>query len=188
MSLEAYSKTVVKRTLAILFLQIGIVLDVPRRVRELYQRGSTTSKICHPQPGLNLGRHHPSYSLRTPFRWPAWHLRKDRTSSINVLVAAASLLSPPPSLLLRLKTPPCCNRPLLFPSRVNLPWKHGLKLLSSVGGIIPKGNAHLSPTRQAPYSDFFFLIESGQHSSASVSNLEFSVSGGVSLLYRNKPV
>ena len=55
MSLEAYSKTVVKRTLAILFLQRGIVLDVPRRVRELYERGRTASKICHPQPGLNLG-------------------------------------------------------------------------------------------------------------------------------------
>ena len=147
-------------TLAILFSQIGIVLDVPRRIRELYERGRTTSKICHPQPGLSLGRHRPSYSLRTLSRWPACHLRKDRTSFINVLVAAAaSLLSPPPSLLLQLKTPPCCNRRLPFPSRANLPWKHGLKFLFPMGGDHTQRECtHLSPTRQAPYSDFFFLF------------------------------
>ena len=66
MSLEAYSKNSYQKG-SCYPVVIGIILEAQGRIRELYERGSTASKICRPQPGLNLGRHRPSYSLRTPF-------------------------------------------------------------------------------------------------------------------------
>ena len=99
--------------------------------------------------------------------------------------ATGSLPLPPPNLLLILKTLPLVTTlPPFLPSQPAT--ETFLEKITLWKEIIGNGNARINQYPSNPVC--IFLTRSCHDSRAPVSNLEFSVSGGVSLLYSNKPV